>query len=479
MLCLTVVACGPVAPLIEVPRVDAGQVVVIDSGTAVVVDAGTPDAGTPDAGTIPPDATGPALPCTDAVDAVYASPSMLPSSDEARGDRVRCAFEKTLTLAEVKKKAPAATSEVGVYRTAYWTKRGNGAWAVGSARVWLPKTPLAYPLPIIVIAHPSVGVADSCAPSKEAEGVFELALPWAGKGYAVIAPDFAGLGTDGVQAYVDNRDTGQSTLDAARALRKLHTPATFDARIAMLGYSQGGGAVLAAQSLEQAYGSGGRIAAIVGIAPQWQSRLDSFGTISLLRKPTALTISTGYTKPVISVMRQYGYFATYLGASRAAEGFPAADRTAMVNALDSMCLIGFGGWVQGTHYKLGDLVDEGLRSSTLACLDTPNEPACKEPGKGYLQYLRDNLVPPDGQGAPVLYVQGMLDTVMPVTEEAACNVPRLQQAGVDLTLCTDSGGGHANIVDRQGEFAVRWAEARLSGMQPPTCAATQLAPCPP
>ncbi|MBS1153181.1 MAG: hypothetical protein H6Q89_4879, partial [Myxococcaceae bacterium] len=82
-------------------------------------------------------------------------------------------------------------------------------------------------------------------------------------------------------------------------------------------------------------------------------------------------------------------------------------------------------------------------------------------------------------GSPVLYVQGMLDTVMPVGEEAACNVPRLQQAGVDLQLCTDSTGNHANIVDRQGDFALRWAEAKLSGTQAPTCAATQLAPCPP
>lgn len=482
-------ACGPgtIPPVTDAgdPVDDAGIAVTEDAGFEP--DAGIPDAGQPlpDAGTLPadagiPNAAAPDLACGDAPNDVYVTPpGSPPTDDSSRGDRVRCGWEKTLSLADVQKKISTATSAVAIFRISYWTKRGNGAWAIGSARVWLPQTPLAYPLPIIVIAHPSVGVADNCAPSKEAEGTFGLALPWAGKGYAVIAPDFAGLGTDGIQAYVDNRDTGQSTLDAARALRKLHTPATFDQRIAMLGYSQGGGAVFAAQSLEKTYGSGGKLTAVVGIAPQWQSRLDSFGTISMLRKPTALTITTGVTKPVISVMRQYGYFATYLGASRAGEGFAASDRAAMVNALDTMCLIGFGGWVQGTHVRLGDLVDEGLRSSTLACLDTPADPACKEPGKSYLQYLRDNLVAPDAQGASVLYVQGMLDTVMPVGEEAACNVPRLQQAGVDLLLCADSGGNHANIVDRQGDFALRWAEAKLSGTQPPTCAATQLAPCPP
>ena len=494
-LLLLAVACGT-EPLKQLPNIDedaghaapdAGNPIVVDAG---VVDAGTvtPDAGVTavDAGTPPPvdagipNAAAPEVGCSDGIDSVYLTPAgPKPSSDSARGDRVRCAYEKTLSLSEVTAKISTATSAVAVFRMSYWTKRATGAWAISSARVFLPQTPLAYPLPIVVIAHPSVGVADNCAPSKEAEGTFSLVLPWAAKGYAVIAPDFAGLGTEGIQSYVDSRDTGQSTLDAARALRKLVTPATFDQRIAMLGYSQGGGAVLAAQALEKTYGSGGKLTAVVGMAPQWQSRLDSFGTISLLRKPTSLTISTGYTKAVISVMRQYGYSATYLGAARAGESFVASDRAAMVNALDTMCLIGFGGWVQGTHVRLGDLVDEGFRSSTLACLDTPNDPACKEPGKSYLQYLRDNLVAPDGQGASVLYVQGTLDTVMPMGEEAACNVPRLQQAGVDLLFCGDSGGNHANIIDRQGDFALRWAEAKLSGTQTPTCAATQLAPCPP
>ena len=477
-LCLAAAACGPVPVVEPLPWVDAGTPSAPD---AAVEDAGVADAGaepSPDAGL--PNAQSPDQSCADPADSVYVTPpGPQPTDDSARGDRVKCAYERTLSLADVTKKVAAATSAVASYKLSYRTKRGNGDWAIGSARVWLPQSPKAYPLPIIVIAHPSVGVADSCAPSKEADGTFSLALPWAGKGYAVIAPDFAGLGTDGIQAYVDSRDTGQSTLDAARALRKLHTPATFDARIAMLGYSQGGGAVFAAQALERSYGSGGKLTAAIAFAPQWQSRLDSFGTLALLRNPNGFTIWTGVTKPVIAAMRQYGYFATYLGAARAGDGFPAAGRAAMINALDTMCLIGFGGWVQGTSTRLKDLVDEGLRSSTIACLDTPNEPACKEPGKGYLQYLRDNLVAPDPQGAPVLYVQGMLDTVMPAGEEAACNVPRLQQAGVDLQVCTDAGANHANVIDRNGDFALRWAEAKLSGTQAPTCAASPLAPCPP
>ncbi len=482
---IVLAACNPAPSVLPVdPAPDASQ--PFDAGQdAAIPDAGSPpdsgaepDAGPEDAGV--PNAAAPELPCTDTEDSVYVSPPPPSSLDAgARGERVRCAFERQISLTDVQKKVATATSAISTYRISYRTQRTGGQWAVSSARVFLPQSPRAYPLPIIVVAHPSVGIADSCAPSKDLDATSDLAWPWAAKGYAVIAPDFAGLGTDGIQGYVDARDTGQSTLDAARALRRLHTPATFDARIAMLGYSQGGGAVLAAQSLERSYGSGGTLTAVAALAPQWQSRLDSFGTITLLRNPMNLTISTGYTKPVIAMMRQYAYFANHLGPTHAGDSFPIAGRIEMTQALDTMCLIPFGGWVQGTHFRLGDLVDEDFRSSTIACLDTPNDPACREPGRSYLQFLRDNLLPPHANGAPVLYLQGMLDTVMPPLEEAACNVPRLRQAGVDLTFCTDGAAVHANLVALDGDLAQRWAEAKLSGTQVPTCTASPLAPCPP
>lgn len=74
------------------------------------------------------------------------------------------------------------------------------------------------PLPVVAVAHGAEGLADNCAPTRRPYGLFEMALPWASRGYAVIGPDFAGLGSAGVQGYVDNHDTGYSMLDAVRAL---------------------------------------------------------------------------------------------------------------------------------------------------------------------------------------------------------------------------------------------------------------------
>ena len=58
---------------------------------------------------------------------------------------------------------------------------------------------------------------------------------------------------------------------------------------------------------------------------------------------------------------------------------------------------------------------------------------CAGVGRDFYQYVRSNYetwAGGDPAGAPVLYVQGMLDTIMPPAQEAACNVQRLQRAGI-------------------------------------------------
>ena len=123
----------------------------------------------------------------------------------------------------------------------------------------LPDVARESPLPLIVVAHPSEGVADGCAPSKKDDALREVALPWAARGYAVIATDDAGLGNAKTQGYLDNEDSAHSLLDSARALRKLVAPGQLSSQIVLVGYSQGERVVLSAQGLSSAYGSGGQV----------------------------------------------------------------------------------------------------------------------------------------------------------------------------------------------------------------------------
>ena len=415
----------------------------------------------------------PAQPCTDsAAEVIAATPG-----NGALGERRACHFERTLTTAQVTSAlptAPSAPSEVDLFLIAYRTTRRGGLPGVGTARVYLPRTPRPGPLPVISVGHGSGGLADSCAPTRDPNGLLDMALPWASRGYAVIAPDFAGLGNASVQGYVDNHDTGFSTLDSIRALRSLLPPGAIDARAILIGYSQGGGAVLAAQGLEGAYGSGGIITAVIAVAPEYFTRLNSFGYVTMLRAPDALTVAQGYTRPVVAAQRHYAWFENTLGAGRGVDSFPIATGAGTVAALESRCLIDLGAWLPLNRQRVRDLIDETLRTTFLSCVDGTG---CQNPGKQLYDGMVSDLIPGDPFGAPVLYLQGGLDTVMPVGEEAACNVPYLRADLVPLTYCTDDFAAHNNIFSRNVELVRTWGEARLLGQTPPACAASAPPAC--
>jgi pimeloyl-ACP methyl ester carboxylesterase len=75
------------------------------------------------------------------------------------------------------------------------------------------------------------------------------------EGVAVVVTDYAGLGTtDRLHTYVNRVDEAHAVLDAVRAARSLPgTSLTRASKVALFGYSQGGGATAAAAELQPAY----------------------------------------------------------------------------------------------------------------------------------------------------------------------------------------------------------------------------------
>ncbi len=429
-----------------------------------------------------------AVPCADTAANVYVTPAGLPLFSPAeRGAVVRCTVDPPQSLAMVESSLRAANVEgvtaawpVDVYRIAFRTMRNTIGDGLSSARVYVPRG-VVGPRPLVVVAHPSEGIADTCATSRRADSMRDLALPWAARGYPVIAPDYAGLGTDGTQGYLDNRDTAQSLLDGARALRRMLTPGSLSSRILLVGHSQGGGAVLAAQSLVRTYGADGDIAAAVVFAPEWPSRINSFRLLDALRNPDALTITYGLTTPVVATSMAFAFYENYLGAGRGGEAFPALARTTSPASINSLCLTGYGGYVQGLQLRVRDWLDEPVRAGFVACATDRASPACAGPGRVFFEYVRANaeLGQADPMGAPVLYVQGMLDTIMPPAREAACNLLLLRRAGVDVEVCTDNAALHTTVVERNARRAIAWAEARLAGGTIPGCTGPAMPDCEP
>jgi pimeloyl-ACP methyl ester carboxylesterase len=86
-----------------------------------------------------------------------------------------------------------------------------------------------------------------------------------GKGFAVVMPDYEGLGAPGVHPYTDARTAGLNMIDAVRALG--HTFKNVSKRWAALGHSQGGGAAWAADEQARQYAPDLDLVGAVALAP--------------------------------------------------------------------------------------------------------------------------------------------------------------------------------------------------------------------
>jgi hypothetical protein len=110
----------------------------------------------------------------------------------------------------------------------------------------------------------------------------------------------------------------------------------------------------------------------------------------------------------------------------------------------------------------------GCLAALLACVDGDTA-GCTEPARSYYGFLLANVLQPDPAGAPVLLLQGLMDSVMPPAEEAACVADKLKAAGVTPLVCTEVFALHTSIVSAKMELALEWAEAVLAGTTPPGC----------
>ena len=136
-------------------------------------------------------------------------------------------------------------------RILYHSRALNGADVAASGVVLIPAgTPPKDGWPVIAWAHGTSGVARTCAPSlmKDVEYGEEGLMPMVAAGFAVIATDYAGLGTPGPHQYDDKipqaNDVVYAVPAAHAAVRELGP------KWVAIGHSQGGVAVWGVAELE-------------------------------------------------------------------------------------------------------------------------------------------------------------------------------------------------------------------------------------
>jgi hypothetical protein len=372
--------------------------------------------------------------------------------------------------------APGVEVLTGVSRTlvSYRTALAPGEPAVGSAVILLPDQPAPGPLPLIVAGHGTAGVADACAPSMT--GGISLGLAWAAIGYPAVMPDYAGLGTEGVQPTASLTAVALSQLDGARALIQAAPAGLLDGRVVLAGHSQGGAGALVAQGLAHSYAPELDLSAVVAFGALY----DVTHPLTSARFPNASIAGAGGVTRAIAAAAVYSATAVVRGEDAAAGVFQPAIRDFAVNAVTGACAletVGLLACAPGAAHTLcsesgyvpprtvGEMFTAETVDGFAACLGGPG--VCTDENRAIVE-LTERAIPLDPQGADMLFLAGINDYVVLPTN-VACSLETVEQSfGLHPDVCVSSNG-HFDIAQAQTAYQMEWVKAKLAGEAPPPC----------
>lgn len=277
------------------------------------------------------------------------------------------------------------------YRILYSTTDQHDAPAVSTAAVFIPQTP-APPggYPVIAWAHGTVGLGDDCTPSAlpRTPRDDEYLSHWLDQGYAIVASDYAGLGTPGLMSYLNSVTTAHGIIDSVIAAHKMGLP--LSPKWAIVGQSQGGGAAVASArwATEFSRGSGLDYRGVVatGTPANIQKFVEQAGPE--LHLPELGPVANAYTAYIIAALR---------------EARPDLD----VNSVLSPA--GLDAAARAETVCVHPLTDELAHLSPAAMFDAPLNSI-----PGMSQALYEFMgTPTDGYDRPIFLGVGLLDRDVP------------------------------------------------------------------
>jgi pimeloyl-ACP methyl ester carboxylesterase len=435
--------------------------------------------------------------CSDSLADVYTLPTGLPAMDDShRGDVFRCAIAEKMTVPEIKTRieednalymnTSTATINSGfwAYRFGYRTQRNT----VGTARaegdvaavLLIPAKPIDG-APLVVFGHGSVGFAPQCAPSKldlsaaiQDQDFPPILYRLAGYGYPVIMTDYTGFSYGQPPGYFNAEDEAHAILDATRAGAKLlPSPPT---KVAFVGHSQGGHAVISAQSYLDSYGMSGELVGIATLAPFWSS-------LSLFASATTSLAGLSTTTDVNGILyaMAYAYSAgelrepgTGLSVFQTAKQAAAKD---VINGAECYAATK----MQALGATPQDIFDTTwVDTVAFACATNPfMAPDCSDPlaakWKGW--WIEDRPPIDATSTAPILLMYGGADTFVTLPRaqcgrnKLAADLAAVSGATTKLEYCYSSKADHRSIVrSTDVDYIVQWIAAKAGiGTAPAAC----------
>lgn len=332
------------------------------------------------------------------------------------------------------------------WRILYTTTRANGSPTIGSGLVIQRTGQTSGAHPVIAWAHGTSGFVQRCAPSAQMDPTVFGGIPGAdkviAKGWVVVAADYPGLGTAGIQPYLIGPGEARSVLDSVRAARGLSQVSLSDKTV-VWGHSQGGGAALWAGIIQHDYARDVPLAGIGAVAPA--SDLPTLAT----------TLGTTQGGVLFAAYLLEAYDATYPDVKF--DHYVRPDARIPVHDLGALCLT-----------DTAKIVSVG---QTLP----PGQPFyAAAPTTGALgARLRQND-PTGAITAPLFIGQGSADRlVLPTSQDAYVAQRCADDPGTALDYRRYPGREHINVIASDSELPadlVDWTAARFAGKPAPsTC----------
>lgn len=320
------------------------------------------------------------------------------------------------------------------HRILYTTTREDGRPAVASALVVVPADEPG-PWPVIAWAHGTTGFDRACAPSVMRDGLgagafFSLDAVLA-QGWALVATDYVGLGTEGPHPYLIGEGEARSVLDAVRAARQMEEVDIADQTV-VWGHSQGGGAALWTGQIAPDYAPDVVVAGVAALAPA----SDLTALVDSLPGITGGSIFASY---IVAA-----YAATYDDLSLDDLVRPTAKPT--FERMSSRCL------------------DATVLVSALSSVATGMDMFAPDVVDRLYPRLDEN-VPTGPFEMPLLVGQGRDDTLIPADLQGDY-VKGLCEAGEEVDYRTYPGRGHVPLVEADSPLIpelIEWTDARFRG----------------
>jgi alpha-beta hydrolase superfamily lysophospholipase len=375
----------------------------------------------------------------------------------------------------IRKEEIAAPDGARAWRILYLSELHDGTPVAASGFVVAPKGPAPEGgRKVVAWAHGTEGGGRNCAPSLAPKPAVDLVdyftygstlqqdagvpalTEMLDAGYVVVATDYQGLGTPGIQQYTVLESESNNIWDSVKAAQKVEETGTGDDMV-VLGWSQGGGASVW-MSQNQDYGVPLRLLGTAGLAPA----ADNGPQFARQVEPGP----SNPTSPAHAVALQLNVFR---GLSAA---YPELKVSDVVTKAGEEAMVGAG--MQCVNH-LAYVINSNLTTPPGETLLNPNIPT------DWQQRLNQNTAGYSAPKVPVLVMQGTADTVVNpngTTQyiERACGF------GQPIEYTMYEGATHQTIPkDAKPEY-LGWFADRFNGAPAPSdCAppgSPQTAPSP-